>query len=35
VLAHRLILNPEARLRGRSPAEVVRNAVARVPAPVE
>ena len=35
VLAHRLILAPEARLRGRSPAEVVRNAVAKVPAPVE
>jgi MoxR-like ATPase len=35
ILAHRLILNPEARLRGRSPSEVVRNAVARVPAPVE
>jgi len=35
VLAHRLILAPEARLRGRSPAEVVRNVVARVPAPVE
>ena len=34
-LAHRLILTPEARLRGRSPAEVVRNVVARVPAPVE
>ncbi|MBK9715536.1 MAG: MoxR family ATPase [Kouleothrix sp.] len=35
VLAHRLILTPEARLRGRSPAEVVRNVVARVAAPVE
>ena len=35
VLAHRLLLAPEARLRGRSPAEVVRNAVAKVPAPVE
>jgi MoxR-like ATPase len=35
ILAHRLILTPEARLRGRSPAEVVRNVVARVPAPVE
>ena len=34
-LAHRLILTPEARLRGRSPAEVVRNVVGRVPAPVE
>ena len=35
VLAHRLILTPEARLRGRSPAEVVRNLVARVAVPVE
>jgi MoxR-like ATPase len=35
VLAHRLILHSEARLRGRSPAEVVRALVARVPAPVE
>ena len=35
ILAHRLILTPEARLRGRSPAEVVRNVVARVAAPVE
>jgi MoxR-like ATPase len=35
VLAHRLILHPEARLRGRSPADIVRGLVARVPAPVE
>ncbi len=35
VLAHRLILNPEARLRGRSPADVVRALVAGVPTPVE
>jgi MoxR-like ATPase len=35
VLAHRLILHPEARLRGRSSADVVRALVARVPAPVE
>ena len=35
VLGHRLILHPEARLRGRSPADVVRGLVARVPAPVE
>ena len=35
VLAHRLILHPEARLRGRSPAEIARALVARVPAPVE
>jgi MoxR-like ATPase len=35
ILAHRLILNPEAQLRGRSSAEIVRNVVARVPTPVE
>jgi MoxR-like ATPase len=35
VLAHRLILHPEARLRGRSPSTVVRALIARVPAPVE
>ncbi|MFL5802408.1 MAG: AAA family ATPase [Roseiflexaceae bacterium] len=35
VLAHRLILHPEARLRGRAPATVVRALIARVPAPVE
>jgi MoxR-like ATPase len=35
VLAHRLILTPEARLRGRSPADIVRALVARVPVPVE
>jgi MoxR-like ATPase len=35
VLAHRLILHPEARLRGRTPAEIVRALTARVPAPVE
>jgi MoxR-like ATPase len=35
VLAHRLILHPESRLRGRSAAEIVRGLVARVPAPVE
>jgi MoxR-like ATPase len=35
VLAHRLILHPEARLRGHSPAEVVRALVSRVAAPVE
>ena len=35
VLAHRVILTPEARLRGRSPTEIVRALVARVPAPVE
>jgi MoxR-like ATPase len=35
VLAHRLILHPEARLRGRAPATIVQALVARVPAPVE
>ena len=35
VLAHRLILHPEARLRGRSPAEIVRALVSRVAVPVE
>jgi MoxR-like ATPase len=35
IMAHRLILNPEARLRGRSPSEVVGNLLARVAAPVE
>jgi MoxR-like ATPase len=35
VLAHRLILHPEARLRGRPPATIVQALVARVPAPVE
>jgi MoxR-like ATPase len=35
IMAHRLILNPEARLRGRSSSEVVGNLLARVAAPVE
>jgi len=35
VLCHRLILTPEARLRGRAPAVVIANVLARVPAPVE
>jgi MoxR-like ATPase len=34
VLSHRLILTPEARLRGRAPATIVANVLARVPAPV-
>jgi MoxR-like ATPase len=34
-LGHRLILTPEARLRGRAPATVVSNILTRVPAPVE
>ena len=35
VLAHRMILNPEARLRGRVLADVVMDCVNAVPAPVE
>jgi MoxR-like ATPase len=35
ILGHRLILTPEARLRGRAPATVVGSVLARVPAPVE
>jgi MoxR-like ATPase len=35
VLAHRLVLHPEARLRGRTAGDVVRLALGRVPAPVE
>jgi MoxR-like ATPase len=35
ILGHRMILTPEARLRGRSPADVVRALVARVAVPVE
>ena len=35
VLAHRVILNPESRLRGRTTAQVLAECVASVPAPVE
>ncbi|GIV97833.1 MAG: ATPase [Herpetosiphonaceae bacterium] len=35
VLGHRLILVPEARLRGRTPATVIADGLSRVPAPVE
>lgn len=35
VLAHRLMLQPEARLRGRTPAMVVRHIVDTLPVPVE
>jgi MoxR-like ATPase len=35
VMAHRLILHPEARLRGRGAADSVRSVLDRVPAPVE
>lgn len=34
VIAHRVILNPEARLRGLTPADAVRRLVETVPAPV-
>ncbi len=34
-LGHRLVLQPEARLRGRSPAKIVQSIVDRVPVPVE
>jgi MoxR-like ATPase len=35
VLAHRVILNPEARLRGRRGGDMIEEIVGRVPAPVE
>jgi len=35
VLGHRLIISPQARLRGRTPAEVLADVVESVPAPVE
>lgn len=35
VLAHRLILSPDARLRGRTPREALDQIIARVPVPVE
>jgi MoxR-like ATPase len=35
VLAHRLVLHPEARLRGRTASDVVRRIVERIPVPVE
>jgi len=35
VLAHRLILNPEARLRGRQVEQIVQEIVNTVPVPVE
>ncbi|HEY63959.1 MAG TPA: MoxR family ATPase [Caldilineae bacterium] len=35
VLAHRLILSPDARLRGRSPQEVLDELMERIPVPVE
>ncbi len=35
VLTHRLVVNPQTRLRGRMPEDVVREVVATVPVPVE
>jgi MoxR-like ATPase len=35
VLTHRLVVNPQTRLRGRSPEDVVREVVNVVPVPVE
>ncbi|MEM7113440.1 MAG: MoxR family ATPase [Chloroflexota bacterium] len=35
VLTHRLIVNPQTRLRGRRPEDVIRDVVATVPVPVE
>ena len=35
VLTHRVIINPQTRLRGRTPQEVVMEVVDQVPAPVE
>ena len=35
VLTHRIIINPQTRLRGRTPEEVVMEVVDQVPAPVE
>jgi MoxR-like ATPase len=35
VLTHRLIVNPQTRLRGRRPEDVIRDVVNTVPVPVE
>lgn len=35
VLTHRLIINPQTRLRGRTPEEIIREVVEEVPVPVE
>ncbi|WP_420642352.1 AAA family ATPase [Candidatus Leptofilum sp.] len=35
VLTHRLIVNPQTRLRGRQPTDIIRDVVATVPVPVE
>jgi MoxR-like ATPase len=35
VLTHRLIISPQAQLRGRLPSELVADIVSEVPVPVE
>lgn len=35
VLTHRLVINPQTRLRGRQPEDIIRDVVATVPVPVE
>jgi len=35
VLTHRLVVNPQTRLRGRKPEDIVRDVVNTVPVPVE
>jgi MoxR-like ATPase len=35
VLTHRLMVNPQTRLRGRTPADIIRDVVETVPVPVE
>jgi len=35
VLTHRLMVNPQTRLRGRKPEEIIRDVVDTVPVPVE
>ncbi len=35
VLTHRLMVNPQTRLRGRTPEEIIRDIVNTVPVPVE
>ena len=35
VLTHRLMINPQTRLRGRQPADIMRDVVNVVPVPVE
>jgi MoxR-like ATPase len=35
VLTHRILINPQTRLRGRTPEEIVQEIVGQVPVPVE